>query len=103
MAFDAKSLALQLRALGHPIRLAIVCYLCDAAEKGASVGEIQARLSIPASTLSHHLDRLTHAGLTQSRRAGAFVYYTANQAQLRTLSNYLWIDCCKSGAREQDL
>jgi len=87
----------QLGALGHPVRLAIVRYVVQGATEGTPAGEIQAKLDIPASTLSHHLERLTSAGLLKSRRESTFIYYSADYDELKVLTNYLWEDCCKRG------
>ena len=53
----------QLGALGHPARLSILRYVVQGGPDGTPAGEIQSRLEIPGSTLSHHLDRLSSAGL----------------------------------------
>ena len=87
----------QLSALGHPIRLAILRFVVQSGEGGAAAGEIQSRLSMPASTLSHHLKRLVDAGLLSSRNEGTFHYYAAEYPALRALTDYLWEDCCKRG------
>jgi DNA-binding transcriptional ArsR family regulator len=87
----------QLGALGHPARLAILRYVVQGDSEGTPAGEIQTKLDIPASTLSHHLDRLASAGLLTARRDGKFIYYRAEYAQLKTLTEYLWEDCCKRG------
>jgi ArsR family transcriptional regulator, arsenate/arsenite/antimonite-responsive transcriptional repressor len=87
----------QLGALGHPSRLAILRYVVQGDSEGTAAGEIQGKLEIPASTLSHHLERLASAGLLKSRRDGTFIYYRADYEQLRTLTDYLWEDCCKRG------
>jgi DNA-binding transcriptional ArsR family regulator len=87
----------QLGALGHPSRLGILRYVVQGSAQGTAAGEIQARLSIPASTLSHHLDRLTAAGLLHARREGTYIYYSVDYEALRTLTSYLWEDCCKRG------
>ena len=89
--------AAQLGALGHPSRLAILRYVVQGAAEGTAAGEIQAKLEIPASTLSHHLERLASAGLLKSRRDGTFIYYRADYEQLKSLTDYLWEDCCKRG------
>jgi ArsR family transcriptional regulator, arsenate/arsenite/antimonite-responsive transcriptional repressor len=89
----------QLGALGHPARLAILRYVVQAGPEGAAAGEIQAKLDIPASTLSHHIDRLARNGLLQARREGTFIYYSAVFTALRALTDYLWEDCCKGGER----
>ena len=48
-----------LAAMGAEPRLRIVRALLSAHPEGLVVGEIQSELGIPASTLSHHLDKLT--------------------------------------------
>lgn len=97
MASKVERAAEQLGALGHPARLAILRYVVQGDPEGTPAGEIQAKLEIPASTLSHHLDRLASAGLLQSRREGTFIYYRADYEALRALTDYLWEDCCKRG------
>jgi DNA-binding transcriptional ArsR family regulator len=87
----------QLGALGHPVRLAILRFVVQVGEGGTPAGDIQARVDVPASTLSHHLKRLLDAGLLSSRPEGTFHYYTAEYPALRALSEYLWEDCCKRG------
>lgn len=87
----------QLSALGHPARLAILRHVVKAGKNGAAAGDIQAKLDIPASTLSHHIDRLARNGLLLARREGTFIYYSAVFATLRALTDYLWEDCCKGG------
>ena len=47
--------------------------------------------------LSHHLKRLTDAGLLSTRSEGTFHYFTADYATLRGLTDYVWEDCCKRG------
>ena len=87
----------QLGALGHPVRLAILRFVVQAGDEGAPAGDIQTRVDLPASTLSHHLKRLLDAGLLNSRSQGTFHYYTADYSVLRMLTDYLWEDCCKRG------
>jgi ArsR family transcriptional regulator len=87
----------QLSALGHPVRLAILRFIVQNGEGGAAAGDIQSRVDIPASTLSHHLKRLLDAGLLSSRNEGTFHYYAAEYPALRALTDYLWEDCCKRG------
>jgi ArsR family transcriptional regulator len=87
----------QLGALGHPARLSILRYVVQGGEGGTAAGEIQSKLEIPASTLSHHLDRLASSGLLKARREGTFIYYSADYALLKLLTDYLWQDCCKRG------
>ena len=55
--------ASRLEALGNPTRLSIYRMLVRAGDPGLAVGKLQSRLSIPASTLSHHLKTLLIVGL----------------------------------------
>jgi ArsR family transcriptional regulator len=91
--------AAQLAALGSPVRLAIVRLVVQGDPDGTPVGSLQAKLDIPWSTLSHHLQRLTNAGLLAQRPEGTFVYYRADYGALRKLTDYLWEDCCKGGEK----
>ncbi|CAN5923759.1 metalloregulator ArsR/SmtB family transcription factor [soil metagenome] len=88
----------QLGALGHPVRLAVLRHVVQAGKDGAAVGEIQAKLDVPASTLSHHIDRLARSGLLEARREGTYIFYSAAFPALRALTDYLWEDCCKAGS-----
>jgi DNA-binding transcriptional ArsR family regulator len=87
----------QFHALGHPARLSIIRILVQGGPSGTSAGDIQARLDMPASTLSHHLSRLVQAGLITTRGEGTFHLYAPDISTLRALTNYLWEDCCKGG------
>lgn len=87
----------QLGALGHPARLAVLRHVVQAGPRGAAAGEIQAKLDIPASTLSHHIDRLARTGLLEAQREGTYIFYRAVFPALRALTDYLWEDCCKGG------
>jgi ArsR family transcriptional regulator, arsenate/arsenite/antimonite-responsive transcriptional repressor len=87
----------QFNALGHPARLSILRYVVQGDREGTPAGEIQSELDIPASTLSHHLEKLSSAGLLRSRREGTFIYYAAEFETLKALTGYLWEDCCKRG------
>ena len=87
----------QLSALGHPARLEILRFVVQGDPEGTAAGDIQAHVDLPASTLSHHLKRLSAAGLLASRQEGTFIYYRAQFDVLRGLTDYLWEDCCKRG------
>ena len=81
-------------AMGTEPRLRIVRLLLSAHSEGMVVGEIGDELDIPASTLSHHLDKLKNEDLVQVRREGTFLHYTANTDALQELLGFLYAECC---------
>ncbi|WP_442579236.1 ArsR/SmtB family transcription factor [Mesorhizobium sp. ASY16-5R] len=86
--------AKQLEALGNPIRLQVYRTLVRAGDSGLPVGRLQERLRIPASTLSHHLQRLIATGLvTQERRATTLIC-RANYPAMNGLIGFLADECC---------
>jgi DNA-binding transcriptional ArsR family regulator len=87
----------QMAALGSPVRLAILRHVVQSGARGSVVGDLQSKLDVPWSTLSHHIDRLSSAGLLQARPEGRYIYYAADYEALRTLTDYIWEDCCKGG------
>lgn len=81
-------------ALGTEPRLRIVRLLLSAHPDGMTVGEIQAELGIPNSTLSHHLDKLKNEDLAIVQREGTHLRYLANTEGLRELLAFLYAECC---------
>lgn len=61
---------------------------------GMVAGEIQEELGIPASTLSHHLEKLRQVGLVTVRREGTYLWYAADTDALREVMNFLYEECC---------
>ncbi len=91
-ALDA--VAVMFAALGHPARLAILRQLLRAHPEGLVVSEIQERVAMPGSTLSHHLDALRHAGIIDSSREAQRIRYRALVPRLREVADFLAIECC---------
>jgi DNA-binding transcriptional ArsR family regulator len=83
-----------LAAMGTEPRLRIIRLLLSAHPTGMVVGDIQSELGIPASTLSHHLDKLKNEGLANVRRESTFLWYSANTEALRDLLSFLYAECC---------
>jgi DNA-binding transcriptional ArsR family regulator len=83
-----------LAAMGTEPRLRIIRLLLSAHPEGMVVGDIQAELGIPASTLSHHLDKLRREDLVNVRRDSTFLWYSANTEVLRELLTFLFAECC---------
>jgi DNA-binding transcriptional ArsR family regulator len=87
----------QLAALGHVARLSILRVVVQAGPDGVTTTALQEKLDMPWTTLNHHLDRVVEAGLVEARKDGKSVFHTANYQALRTLTDFLWEDCCKNG------
>ena len=83
-----------LSELGHPTRLAIYRSLALAGSAGLAVSEIQQRVSVPASTLSHHITRLQQVSLLRQVRQGRVLRCFAEQDRLDHLLSYLTTQCC---------
>ena len=81
-------------AMGAEPRLRIMQLLLTAHPQGLIVGDIQEELKIPASTLSHHLDKLKNEELVGVRREGTYLWYTANLEALQEIINFLYAECC---------
>ena len=80
---EAAQLAGMFKALGNPHRLRIFQRLLDCCTPGTvcsldgvspnCIGELGTELDIAASTLSHHIKTLAHAGLIHMHRRGQFI------------------------------
>ncbi len=84
----------RLEALGNETRLAIFRLLVQAGEKGAPVGVIQKALGVPASTLSHHLSRLTRVELVSQERRSRELICRANYGTMQGVVDFLSENCC---------
>lgn len=86
--------AKQLEALGNPTRLSAFRVLVRSGPGGTPVGEIQKRLGIPASTLSHHISKLVQAGLVSQERDSRVLFCKADYANMDSLIAFLVDNCC---------
>lgn len=73
----------RLKALGHPVRLAILRVLSE--QSCCCCSEVCCRLPLAQSTVSQHLKVLTEAGLVTFRRDGVRSAYVLNLAALAAL------------------
>lgn len=69
-----------LKAIAHPMRIAILNYLEDG--KKLTVTEIHELLQIEQSTTSHHLGILKDKGVLASKRDGKNTYYFLKHEKL---------------------
>ncbi|PXX97002.1 transcriptional regulator [Marinifilum breve] len=82
-----------LKAIAHPMRIAILGYLEDG--KKLTVTEIHELLKIEQSTTSHHLGILKDKGVLSSKREGKNTYYFLKHCSLSNI-----VDCisnCTNG------
>ncbi len=69
-----------IKALSHPLRLKILCVLCD---NEVSVSEITDQVGTSQSNISQHLSMLRDHGVLVSRKQANQVYYRVTD--IRTL------------------
>jgi len=81
-------------AMGMEPRLRIMRLLLSAHPQGMIAGDVGTELGIPASTLSHHLDKLKNEDLVKVRRDSTFLWYSANTETLQELLGFLYAECC---------
>jgi ArsR family transcriptional regulator, arsenate/arsenite/antimonite-responsive transcriptional repressor len=81
-------------AAGSESRLIVLRALVRSGEPGLTVGEIQQRTEIPASTLAHHLKFLAAGGLIVQEKQGRAVINKANYRHIEALAAFLTHECC---------
>ena len=86
--------ASQLEALGNVTRLRIFRALVRSGDEGLPVGQLQEKLDIPGSTLSHHLKKLVDTGLVIQERQATTLICTTNYRDMDALVGYLVNECC---------
>ena len=91
---DIEEAAQGFAAIGSEARLAVVLALVRAGNRGLSVGDIQERTGMAASTLAHHLRFLAAAGLITQEKAGRAVISRAAFGHLDRLAGFLMRECC---------
>lgn len=87
--------ASRMRALAHPMRIAIIDMLTDTPKM--SVTEIYERLGIEQAAASHHLNILKNKGLLVSKRDGKKIYYSLKNNTLMQI-----VECLDRCDRERE-
>lgn len=85
--------ASRMRALAHPMRIAIIDMLTDTPKM--SVTEIYERLGIEQAAASHHLNILKNKGILVSKRDGKKIFYSLKNNTLMQI-----VDCLDRCERE---
>ena len=68
------------KALGHPLRMAIVDRLKD---EETSAADLIAELGISKANLSKHMALLAHGGIVESRREGRQIFYRLTDPEIQ--------------------
>jgi DNA-binding transcriptional ArsR family regulator len=86
---DANAAASVAMALGHRLRMQILCRLTPLGEDGLSAGTLSAQLAVVPSSLSFHLQQMTKAGIITARHEGRSIFYSVNRSAVVALLNFL--------------
>ncbi len=76
-----------LRAIAHPVRLAIIELL--GRREALSVTEIHDQLGIEQATASHHLKILRYHQVVEAKRKGRFTFYSLTGEDFREILGIL--------------
>lgn len=74
------------KALSNENRMTVLCLLVEEGELCAC--QVQAALGVTHATVNHHMGVLGDAGLVESDRRGAWVYYEPTDRARETLSGW---------------
>lgn len=91
---DLEEAAQGFAAIGSEARLVVVLTLVRAGSAGLTIGDIQSRTGMAASTLAHHLRFLASAGLIEQEKNGRSVICRAAFGHIEALAGYLLKECC---------
>ncbi|MCP4070378.1 MAG: winged helix-turn-helix transcriptional regulator [Hyphomicrobiales bacterium] len=94
LSLEQENAARGFAAMGSEARLQVLLALVRAGNSGLSVGEIQKRTDMAASTLAHHLKFLAAAGLVEQEKNGRTVTNRAAYDHLQLLAGYILKECC---------
>jgi ArsR family transcriptional regulator, arsenate/arsenite/antimonite-responsive transcriptional repressor len=91
---NSKQAVEALYALAHEHRLGAYRLLVEAGPEGLNAGTIAARLKLPPSSLTFHLQHLHRAGLITQQRISRQLIYAADFGEMNNLVGYLTENCC---------
>jgi ArsR family transcriptional regulator len=101
MVMESADAVTALSALAHACRLGVYRLLVEAGPGGLNAGTVAARLEMPDSSLTFHLQHLHRAGLITQRRQGRQLIYSADFTAMRRLVGYLTENCCRGSLVER--
>ena len=87
---DAKVLAGQLKAIADPARLRLLSLMLANEDLEACTCDLTDELQLSQPTVSHHLKKLTEAGIVYAdRKEGSWTYYRVAPASLSGLAGVI--------------
>lgn len=86
---QARELASRLKAVADPARLRLLSLLMASEGREACTCDLTEPLGLSQPTVSHHLKRLTEAGLVVGERRGVWTYYRVVPEALQGLAEVL--------------
>jgi DNA-binding transcriptional ArsR family regulator len=95
---EANQIVAALSALGQDTRLEVFRVLVQCGPDGLAAGAIAQALDVPPSSLTFHLQQLSHAGLITQRRLSRQLIYAANFDTMNEILGYLTENCCGGNA-----
>jgi ArsR family transcriptional regulator len=88
---EAAAAALMFKALADPARVRLVNLLATSDEPVCAC-ELIPSMSLAQPTVSHHLKKLTEAGLLEREQRGKWAYFTLNREALRRLAAIIQLE-----------
>ncbi|MDX6218212.1 MAG: ArsR family transcriptional regulator, arsenate/arsenite/antimonite-responsive transcriptional [Frankiales bacterium] len=90
---DALQIALRLKALADPVRVRLMSMVL-ASTDGCCTCDLAPAVGVTEATVSHHLKKLSEAGLVEGTRDGMNVFYRPLRDNLGALCRTIDPTCC---------
>ena len=91
---DALQVALRLKALADPVRVRLMSLILAADTTGCCTCDLAPAVGLTEATVSHHLKKLSEAGLVAGTREGLNVFYRPLRDNLTALCRTIDPSCC---------
>lgn len=88
---DAAAAAAVLKAVADPVRLRLLAYIVDNGGADVCICDMPLAVGMSQPTVSHHMKKLTEAGLVTRQQRGRWVYFTLVPAAFAELRRFLQI------------
>lgn len=88
---DAEAMASLLKAVADPMRLRIISIIVEFGGSDVCACEFPALLGIAQPTASHHLKRLTEAGVLAREQRGKWAYFSLVTSRLEQIRDLLGV------------